>query len=478
MSKSPLRAVVSADLIHRFAQIVGDQYAITDPDDMAPHMREWRDRYIGKSPLVLKPGSVAEVSRIMALAQETGCPVVPQGGNTGLVGGQIPFEQGTEIVLSLTRLSKIRAIDPDGNTLSVDAGVTLQACQDAADSVERLFPLSLGSEGTCQIGGNLATNAGGTAVLAYGNTRDLALGLEVVLANGEVWDGMRGLRKDNTGYALKHLFIGSEGTLGIITGAVMKLFPKPKSLETAFVGLESPAHALQVLNQLQSAFGTSLTSFEIMPRIGIEFCLKHMAGVRDPLEAIHPWYVLLEVSSGESEGRARETLEGCLMAALDNGSILDAALAQSEDQRKAFWHVRTGLSEVQKHEGGSIKTDVAVPIKHVPAFLEEGLTRITAMMPDSRPVPYGHLGDGNIHFNLSQPVGGDKAAFIAEWENVTDAIHEIVMAYGGSISAEHGIGRMKHHEMSKIKSPVELALMRQIKNTFDPKGILNPGKVV
>ena len=376
----------------------------------------------------------------------------------------------------VSRLNRIRGIDPEGNTLTVDAGVTLQACQEAADGVDRLFPLSLGAEGTCQIGGNLSTNAGGVAVLAYGNTRDLTLGLEVVLPNGDVWDGLRALRKDNTGYALKHLFIGAEGTLGIITGAVLKLFPKPKARETVFAGVASPHNALALFNRVQGAFGTSLTSFEIMPRIGIDFCLRHLSGARDPLEAAHPWYVLIEISSGNDQ--RREEVEHLLMEALEDGLMEDAAFASSEDQRKAFWHLRTGMSEVQREEGGSIKHDVAVPVAAVPDFLEDASKAAVELIPGSRPLPFGHLGDGNIHFNISQPLEADKQAFLGRWEEMNELIHGIVLDYGGTISAEHGIGQMKRDLMLGIKSEVEMDLMRRMKTAFDPNGIMNPGKVI
>ena len=474
MSHAVLESVLSKNLIDRFIAIVGAAHAITDANEMEPHMREWRDRYHGRSPLVLKPATVGEVSHILALASETRTAVVPQGGNTGLVGGQIP--SGSEIVVSLSRLNRIRGIDPEGNTLTVDAGVTLQACQEAADGVDRLFPLSLGAEGTCQIGGNLSTNAGGVAVLAYGNTRDLTLGLEVVLPNGDVWDGLRALRKDNTGYALKHLFIGSEGTLGIITGAVLKLFPKPKARETVFAGVASPHNALALFNRVQGAFGTSLTSFEIMPRIGVDFCLRHLSGARDPLEAAHPWYVLIEISSGNDQ--RREEVEHLLMEALEDGLMEDAAFASSEDQRKAFWHLRTGMSEVQREEGGSIKHDVAVPVAAVPDFLEDASKAAVELIPGARPLPFGHLGDGNIHFNISQPLEADKQAFLGRWEEMNELIHGIVLDYGGTISAEHGIGQMKRDLMLGIKSEVEMDLMRRMKTAFDPNGIMNPGKVI
>lgn len=468
----------TSDLIGRFAAIVGAKNALTEPHDQAPFLTELRDLYKGNSPLVLRPGSVEQVSQILKLADDTGTAIVPQGGNTGLVGAQIPFEAGNEIVVSLGRLNSIRAVNPDGNTMTAEAGVTLTTIQTAADNVERLFPLALGSQGTCQIGGNISTNAGGTAVLAYGNTRNLVMGLEVVLANGDIWDGLRGLRKDNTGYDLKSLFIGAEGTLGIVTAAVLKLFPKPKSTETAFVGLSSPHDALTLLNRAQAAAGPALTSFEIAPRRLIEFVIRHLPGARDPLAEKHDWYVLAEMSSGVKDGGLRATMETLLMGAIGDDCAQDAVLAESGQQAADFWAMRHGMSEVQRQEGGSIKHDISVPVESVPAFLDEAIPVVEAMVPGCRPVPFGHLGDGNLHFNVSQPEGTDKAEFLAHWDEVSHRVHDIVLSYRGSISAEHGIGRLKQHEMVRIKSPVELAMLKTLKAAFDPKGILNPGKTL
>jgi FAD/FMN-containing dehydrogenase len=470
--------LLSPDLLDRFVTIVGRANAFTEAGEIAPYLIEDRGLYRGQAPLVLRPGSTEEVAAILKLAQETNTAVVPQGGNTGLVGAQTPYEDGRAIVLSLGRLNRIREVDAAGNTMTVEAGVILASAQEAAREADRLFPLSLGAEGTCQIGGNLSTNAGGTAVLAYGNTRDLVLGLEVVLADGRVWNGLRKLRKDNTGYDLKHLFVGAEGTLGVITAAVLKLFPYPRARETAFIGLADPRRALDLLNRMKAAAGPSLTSFELMPRIGIEFCLRHLAGARDPLSAPQEWYVLAEVSSGDAPERVRSLMEEVLGQAFEDGLVQDAALAESEAQAQEFWRMRTGLSEVQKPEGGSIKHDVSVPIAAVPDFLAQADAAVLAACPDARIVAFGHLGDGNIHYNVSQPVGADRAAFLARWDEVNSIVHEIVAAHGGSISAEHGIGRLKRHLMEEIKSPVELELMRGIKQLLDPKGILNPGKLL
>lgn len=458
--------------------IVGEAHVLTAESDKDPFLREWRDKYIGKALAVVRPANTDEVSRLLALCNERGVSVVPQGGNTGLVGGQIPFESGEEIVLSLSRLNHIRDIDPSGNTITVEAGCVLQNVQEAADGVDRLFPLSLGAEGSCQIGGNLSTNAGGTAVLAYGNARALVLGLEVVLADGRIWNGLRGLRKDNTGYDLKDLFIGAEGTLGIITAAVLKLFPKPKARDVAFVGLESPESALALFNKVGAAAGSMLTGFELMPRIGIEFVLKHAEGTRDPLQNAHPWYALIELSSGTEGGESRALLETVLMDAIEEGMATDAALAESLQQVKDFWHIRHVMSEVQKEEGGSIKHDISVPVASVPAFLKEATALVEEMVPNCRPVPFGHLGDGNIHFNVSQPLEMARDDFLARWEEMNDAVHDLVLAYNGSISAEHGIGRMKREKMAATKDRVELELMRSIKRTLDARNILNPGKVL
>ena len=450
----------------------------TTPADMAPYLTEWRDKYFGKAAMVLRPGSAEEVSGILKIANETGTAIVPQGGNTGLVGGQIPFETGHEVVLSLGRMNKVRAIDPVDNTITVDAGCVLQAVQDAADEVDRLFPLRIGSEGSCQIGGNIGTNAGGTAVLAYGNTRDLVLGLEVVLADGRIWNGLRRLRKDNTGYDLKNLFIGAEGTLGIVTGAVLKLFPKPKDISTAFIGLGSPAQALELFGLANERSGRRVTGFELIPRYGISIVLKHGQNVRDPLADEHPWYVLMELSGGGSQGGLDEVAGEILELGLERGLLDDAAIASSAAQADEIWRIRAVVSEVQKNEGGSIKFDVSVPVSCVPAFIDDVVAVSETLAPGCRPLPYGHMGDGNIHCNVSQPVGADASEFLARWGDFDDGIHEVVARYGGSISAEHGIGRMKRDYMPEIKDPVELDLMYVLKHQFDPHGILNPGKVL
>src|SRR5215471_8216506 len=430
----------SSDLISRFAAIVGEKYAITDPQAQLPYLTEMRDLYRGKTPMVLRPGSVAEVSRILALANETGTPIVPQGGNTGLVGGQLPHHG--EILLSLNRLDRIREVDPTSNTITCEAGVTLGRAREAAAAVDRLYPQLLPSEGTCTIGGNLSTNAGGTAALAYGIARSHALGLEVVLADGRVLNNLNKLKKDNTGYDLKNLFIGAEGTLGIITAAVLRLIPRPRSIETAFVGVPSPQAALDLFGLASEHATGSVTSFELMLRLGVELVFRHGAGCRDPLPQPHPWYVLIELSSQARSG-LRAVLEEILAEGLERGLVEDATIAESLDQTTMFWRIREMFGEVQRHEGGSIKHDVSVPVAAVPAFIAEANAAVAKLIPAARPLPFGHLGDGNIHYNVAQPVGADKAEFLTHWGEVNAAVFGVVAKHGGSISAEHGIGVMK-----------------------------------
>lgn len=474
-TRPPSLTPPASDTLARFAAIVGEAYAIRNPGDMQPYLTEWRRLYQGKTPLVLRPANTNEVSRILTLAHETGTAIVPQGGNTGLVGAQIPFEH--EVVVSLDRLNHIRGVDARGNAMTVEAGVTLAAAQKAAEDAGRLFPLSIGSEGSCQIGGNLATNAGGLQVLAYGNARAQVLGLEAVLADGRVWDGLRALRKDNTGYDLRDLFIGSEGTLGIITAAVLRLLPRPKSRATAFAAFADLDTAACFFDLALEMSAGELTAFELMPRLGIEFVLRHAPGTRDPLSRPFPWYALIEMASQREDGAA-ETGEAALTRALEEALIADAALAASLSQARDFWHIRQMLSEVQLHEGGSIKSDVSVPIAHLPEFTRRATEAVQKVVPGCRPLPFGHWGDGNIHFNVSQPPGMDKAAFLARWEEVTEALNTIVLDLNGSISAEHGIGRMKRDLLPRVKSPVEMDMMRAIKKALDPKGILNPGKLL
>ncbi len=466
---------LSPDLLARFVAIVGDKYAVTDPQAQEPYLVEMRGLYRGHTPLILRPGSVREVSAILKLANESKTAIVPQGGNTGLVGGQIP--QHGEIVLSLNRLDNIRELDPVSNTITCEAGVTLQKAREAAAGVDRLYPLSLPSEGSCTIGGTLSTNAGGTAALAYGIARTLALGVEVVLADGRVLNDLNKLKKDNTGYDLRNLFIGAEGTLGIITAAVLKLLPRPRSVETAFVGLAAPQAALELLGLATDRTAGGVTSFELMARMGIYFVLKHNAGLRDPLGNVHPWYVLIELSSQAAEG-LRATLEEILAQGHARGLVADAAIADNLEQAKAFWRIREMFGEVQRHEGASIKHDISVPVAAVPAFIAEANAAIARLIPGARPLPFGHLGDGNIHYNVAQPVGADKDEFLKRWDEVNATVFAVVKKLGGSISAEHGIGVMKRALLPKVKDAVALDLMRTLKRALDPNNILNPGKVL
>ena len=477
-TRPPALAAPSPELIARLTEIVGPEHALTDPDQQLPYLREWRDLYFGKTPLVLRPGSPEDVARILALCNEARVAVVPQAGNTGLVGGQVPFEAGNEIVVSVSRLKKVRHVDAVGYNMTVEAGLTLAECQAEADRAGRLFPLSLPSEGSCQIGGNLGTNAGGVGVLAYGNTRQLVLGVEVALADGRIWNGLKALKKDNTGYDLRDLFIGSEGTLGIITAAVLKLFPRPAEKATALVALPEISKALELFTLAQDAAGRSLTAFEFIPRICVEFVTRNVPGTRDPFSQKFPWYVLMEISGAKPDGTAARELEDVLGTAAEQGLLLDAILASSMGQARDLWRLREGISEAQKPEGGNIKHDVSVPIARIPEFVARADAIVERICPGGRPIPLGHFGDGNVHYNISQPIGMDKDKFLALWKPMTNEIHGLVAEMNGSISAEHGVGRMKRDELERVKSPVELDLMRRIKAVFDPNGILNPGKVL
>ncbi len=471
-------AAPTAEILERLADVVGRRYVLTDEADLAPYMEEWRGLYHGRTPLLLKPGTTQQVSEILKIANEAGIAVVPQGGNTGLVGGQTPFESGHEIVLNLSRMNSVRAVDSANYTLEIEAGATLAQAQQAAGEVDRLFPLSLSAEGSCQIGGNLATNAGGIHVLAYGNARALTLGLEVVLADGRVWNGLRGLRKDNTGYDLRDLFIGSEGTLGIITAAVLRLFPRPAEQAAAFVALDNLDDIARLFEMAQAEAGSALTAFEFIPRIALDFMNTHIPEIRDPLDAPHPWYVLMEVTGGRHDGSSESVLERLLEEAFEAGVVADGAVAASLAQAQAFWDLRERLSEVQKYEGGSVKCDVSVPVSKLPAFIARANAEVARLVPDARPFPFGHFGDGNVHYNINQPVGMDKQAYLARWDEIAGAVYGIAVEMGGSISAEHGVGRMKRKLLPEVKDDTEMWMMRALKDTLDPNGILNPGKVV
>ena len=464
-----------AGFLDKLAAIVGEAGIITDPADMVPYLEETRGLYEGASPAIVRPASTQEVAEVVRACAQSNVAIVPQGGNTGLCGGGVA---SGEIIVNLARMNKVRAVDPFNYTMTVEAGCILADLQRVAEDNDRLFPLSLGAEGSCQIGGNLSTNAGGTAVLRYGNTRELTLGLEVVLPDGQIWDGLTALRKDNTGYDLKQLFIGAEGTLGIITGAVMKLFPLPRERHTAFVALDQVEAVLELLSRARRASADTVATFELIPRIGLDLSLKHMPETVDPLAERHEWYALIEFESGESGSGLGAALEGFLAAALEDGLVVDATIAQSEAQRERLWFVREAMVLAQTPEGASIKNDISVPISQVPEFIRRADAAVTARCPGVRPVAFGHIGDGNVHYNLQQPVGADDAAFLARWDELTALVIDVVRELGGSFSAEHGIGLLKVRELADFKSPVELDLMRTVKNALDPKGLMNPGKVL
>jgi FAD/FMN-containing dehydrogenase len=447
----------------------------SDASDLAGHLVEERKLYRGQALALVRPRTTEEVSAVAAECNRAGVPLVVHSGNTGLVGGGVPFGG---IVLSTERLDRVRELDAINATITVEAGCILKSVNDAANAADLTFPLSLPSEGSCRIGGNLGTNAGGTGVLRYGNARDLVLGLEVVLADGRVWNGLKGLRKDNSGYDLKHLFVGSEGTLGIITAAVLKLFPKPHAKTTAFIACPTARSALDSFARLRQGAGDTLTAFELLPRFAIDIVMKHGRGAVRPLAGDHAWYALVELSSPDREADLQGRLETVLGDAIEGGLVEDATIGASEAQNQALWHLREALSEAQGAEGGSIKHDVSVPVSRVADFIETASAACEAAMPGVRVLPFGHVGDGNIHFNLAQPIGMDRAAFLGEWERFNRIVHDIVASMNGSIAAEHGIGLIKRDELTRYKDPVALELMRTLKQALDPANILNPGKVV
>ena len=451
---------------------------LTDADDLQPFLIDWRKTWRGTALAVAIPDSVEDVASVVCWCAANGVAIVPQGGNTGQSGGSVPRATGRNIVLSLTRLNRIRSIDPVNNTMTVDAGCILQMVQEAASAANRFFPLSLGAEGSCTIGGNLATNAGGTAVLRYGNARELCLGLEVVTAAGEIWDGLKGLRKDNSGYDLRDLFIASEGTLGVITGAVLKLFPKPAARLAALVAVQSCAAAMALFDQLRTERDTALTAFELLSDVCLGLVLKHMPDTRAPLSSPSPWYVLIEMTDLKSEENARAALEESLATALDAGFVQDGVIAGSLAQSRALWQLREFISEAQGAEGRAIKHDIAVPISNIAAFIDEGLVAVGAAYPDFRPVIFGHLGDGNLHYNFSSADGADQDLFVAEQDALNHIIHDLVRTHRGTISAEHGLGVLRRDEADAHRSAVEKSLMTSIKVALDPTGIMNPGKMM
>lgn len=469
---------MSENLLEKLISIVGSNAVITQADAMAPHLNDWRGRYHGDAVAVVKPNSTEQVTAIVKLCAETRTAIVPQGGNTSLCGAAVPNTNSNAIVLNLTRMNKIRAIDLDNNTITVEAGCVLAQLQRTAQEHDRLFPLSLAAEGSCTIGGNLSTNAGGTAVLRYGNTRELTLGLEVVLPDGQIWTGLRGLRKDNTGYDLKQLFIGAEGTLGVVTAAVMKLFPQPKSNATAFVGITSPAQALQLFNQLRGNCAERLTGFELISRRCLDFVLRHIPNTTDPLATPYPWYVLIELAESAMSLNAGEILEQELAVALEHSAAVDAAIAKSTAQSQALWTLRENISEAQRFEGASIKHDISVPISSIPEFVTRASAALEAACKDIRIVAFGHMGDGNLHFNVSRPIAQNDTEFFAQSHQINEIVHDLVHTMNGSISAEHGLGQLKREEITRYKSVLELDLMRAVKRAWDPLNIMNPGKVI
>lgn len=465
-------------LLDRFAAIVGHANALRDDAGTAPYVSELRGLHRGRTPLVLRPATTGEVSRILRLASETGTPIVPQGGNTGLVGGQTPDASGRSVVVSLSRMDRIREFDLASGTVTVEAGVVLQRLQEEAEARDRLFPLALGSQGSCQIGGNLSSNAGGTGALAYGSARDLCLGIEAVLPTGEILDDLRKLKKDNTGYDLKDLFIGAEGTLGIVTAAVLKLFPRPRGREVAWAGLSSPDAALELLGIAQERAGPGLTGFELVEARALDFVVRHVPSSTMPLDGRHEWWVLMEISSGRSAGEAREVLEEVLGEAHAVGLVADAVPAASLAQAQAFRRLRETISEAQRPEGASIKHDVSVPVASIPRFIAEARPLVERVSPGARTVCFGHMGDGNLHYNVSQPPGARPEDFLALYPRMNEAVHGLVRQFGGSFAAEHGIGSQKRDELLATEPPVAIDLMRRIKAAFDPAGIMNPGKVI
>lgn len=456
--------------------VVGPAGWIDDPAAMTPYVEEQRGRYRGAAVAVIAPASTDEVSRVLAHCNAVRLGVVPQGGNTGLCGGAVAGAD--QVILSLRRMNHIRALDARNRTLTAEAGCILAELQRAAAEAGRLFPLSLAAEGSCQIGGNLATNAGGTNALRYGVARDLALGLEVVLADGTVWNGLSALKKDNTGYDLRDLFVGSEGTLGVITAATLRLFPQPGDVQTALLAVGDIDDALAVLDRLQQASDGRVNACELMSDRSVAFTTRHVAGCRAPFATLPPWMLLVEVSGGRIVDELRPLFEATLAEALEAGELLDAALAESQAQAQAFWRLRESIPEAQKHEGGSIKHDVSVPVSAVPEFLRRAGAAVESALPGARVCPFGHLGDGNIHFNVSQPQGADRETFLGEWERCNRIVHDIVAELGGSFSAEHGIGRLKRDELLRYKPAVAVQAMRRIKQALDPNGILNPGALL
>ena len=472
------------DFVAKLRAIVGDKGLILEDKEKHPFLTDWRENYLGQALAIVRPASTEEVSKVVKLCAAEKVAVVPQGGNTGMSGGATPQENGREIVLSLTRMNRILEVDKVGYSMTVEAGVVLKTIQEKASDNDRLFPLSLGAEGSCTIGGNLSTNAGGVQVLHYGNARQLVMGLEVVQPNGDIWDGMRALKKDNTGYDLRDLYLGAEGTLGIITKAVLKLWPKPKDHATSWSAISSPQAAVELLSGAYAASEDNVTSCELMGRQGIDLVLQHIPGTADPLSDTHEWYVLMEWAStrppreGANQSGLREKMEAYLGEAMEKGLVLDAVIAQTEAQSKALWMLRENHTEASKREGPSIKHDISVAVSKIPAFVPEGVAAMTKALPGCRPLIFGHVGDGNLHFNCQAPAGWSKSEFMKHGEAISGGVYDLVTSYGGSISAEHGIGRIKVEELTHYRTKVELDVMRSLKRALDPDNLMNPGKVI
>jgi FAD/FMN-containing dehydrogenase len=468
---------MQSELIRRLAHVVGDDGLVVDEAGQAPYVEDWLRKWRGRTPVVVRPRNTTEVAAVMRLCRQTGTPVVPQGGNTGMSGGAAPDASGAQVILSLNRMKRIREVDPINNTITVDAGVLLADVQRAARDAGRFFPLSLGAEGSCTIGGNLATNAGGTAVLRYGNTRDLALGLEVVLPDGRVWSGLRGLRKDNTGYDLRGLFIGSEGTLGIITGAVLKLYAQPLGRATAWAGADTPAAIVRLLSDMRGLCGDRLTAFEMMSAYCLDLVQAHVSSAANPLAGRHRYYALVELSDTAPEGQA-DMLEKGLGQAMEAGLIADAAVAASESQRQAMWRLREGISQAQVRAGKAVKHDIALPISRLAAFIDDADSTLGAEFPGLPIVNFGHVGDGNLHYNVLLPADVAAPDYAGLTAALNRRVHDLVAQRGGSISAEHGVGQLRRDELRRYKSTVEMDLMLMIKRALDPDQLMNPGKLL
>jgi FAD/FMN-containing dehydrogenase len=469
-------AGLMSDFLDEARALLGDAHVLTT--DLAAYVTDWRGKFTGQPLAVLRPADTAQVAATVKLCAAHGVPIVPQGGNTGMCGGATPDRSGTQVVLSLGRLNRVRAIDALNNTLTVEAGCVLQTLQALAAEHDRLFPLSLGAEGSCQIGGNIATNAGGVQVLRYGNTRDLVLGLEVVLADGQVLNLLRALRKDNTGYDLKHLFIGSEGTLGIITAAVLKLFPAPHANAVAFAAMPSPQHALRLLGLMRGQLGDRFTAFELMSQASVAMVRQYFPATPTLFSAPHAWHVLMQAGDAAGQPALDASFQAALEAALEQGIIDDVVVATSGAQAHELWAVRENISEAQQMDGSNIKHDIAVPVSSVSAFIDEVLPLLHAAHAGVRPIVYGHLGDGNLHFNVSRPAGWTTPDWQLESDRVNKVVLDVVARYQGSFSAEHGLGQLKNHEMALYKSPLEVAVMRSLKQALDPQGLMNPRKLL